>query len=105
MTMLEEFLQGHWSASVFHCPPPRSRRGNPIANASSIRLSGEHQTKDAAEHAALKSIESGWARNVVLHRESAKPMVQFHLSEDAFAKIKQARIDLENAALSEETET
>lgn len=74
---------GYWQASVHDCAPPRSRRGNPIQNARSIRLSGPHRTEEDALKAAQAQIDSGWANgSTIIHRESAKPSASFELARE-----------------------
>ncbi|NTI80379.1 hypothetical protein [Rhizobium rhizogenes] len=74
---------GHWQASVYHCPPPRNRRDNPIKNATLMRLSPSFPNESSALEYASKAIASGWAGNTIVHQESAKPLASFILSRDA----------------------
>ncbi|NTG07186.1 hypothetical protein [Rhizobium rhizogenes] len=74
---------GYWQASVYHCPPPRSRRDNPLRNSTVMRLNPSFPNEDAALEYASKAIASGWAGTTIVHRESAKPLASFILSRDA----------------------
>ncbi|NLS19851.1 hypothetical protein HGP16_25260 [Rhizobium sp. P40RR-XXII] len=87
MSKLEELIAeletGHWEASVYHCPPPRSRRDNQLKHSSIIRLRQNFPTEEAALECAAKSIALGWAGTTIVHRESAKPLASFVLSRSA----------------------
>jgi hypothetical protein len=76
----ELFLFTKWTASVSHCPPPRSKRDNPLKNMSFIRLHGQFDTEEAALSAARSQISSGWANgSIIIHQESAQPHARFEI--------------------------
>lgn len=76
----ELFLFTKWTASVSHCPPPRSKRDNPLKNMSFIRLHGQFDTEDEALSAARSQISSGWANgSIIIHQESAQPHARFEI--------------------------
>lgn len=77
---LRELLQfTKWSASVYHCPPPRSKSDNPLKHSSIIRLHGEFDTEAEAIATASAAIKAGWAGTTIIHEESAKPLAQFNI--------------------------
>lgn len=74
---------GYWEAYVSDCQPPRQKRGNPIQNARSIRLTGPHRTEDDAIKAAEAQIKSGWANgHIIIHQESANAHASFVLAQN-----------------------
>jgi len=85
---IREALEGgYWEASVYHCPPPRDRRGNPLQNSSAIRLYGKFSTERDALDVAADAIERGWAGNIIVHKETAKPSARFWVGVDAVNEI------------------
>jgi hypothetical protein len=88
-----------WSASVYHCPPPRSKRDNPLRHSSIIRLHGAFDTETEALSAASTAIKSGWAGTTIIHRDSAKPLAQFNIQNgvaDAIGRLAFADIALQS---------
>lgn len=96
---------GYWQASVHDCAPPRSRRGNPIQNARSIRLSGPHRTEADALKAAQAQIDSGWANgSTIIHRESATAKASFVLDYRSIDALGRLRDIIGSAALMDAKE-
>ncbi len=68
-----------WTAYVYHCPPPRSKRDNPLKHSSLITLQGSHDSEEAALKAAKLAIGLGWVGGTIIHRETAKASAQLEI--------------------------
>jgi hypothetical protein len=84
---------GYWEASVYHCPPPRSKRDNPLKHSSTMHLPLKFISEDAALGYAAEVIRSGWANTTIVHRESAKPIASFVLSRNAIDALGRAALN------------
>lgn len=88
--------EGFWEASVYHCPPPRNRRDNPLRNSASIRLHPRFNTEIEALKYAEEIISSGWAGTTIVHKESAKPGASFYLPRDSVDELGRLRSTITN---------
>lgn len=92
--LIKALSEGRWTASVYHCPPPRNRRDNPLKNAQSIRIAGTFPTeKEALERANAVIAEGRPSIDIFIHQPSAEASASFSLPQKALNALARAALD------------